>query len=90
MMCAASDGSKGYQCLDNDSYAFNPNRFANRITGACKLPHFVYFTMVELKVLIALIVSNFYFSLSPKYHHVPTLRLVEEPEHGVDLLVTKL
>ncbi|KAB2608493.1 cytochrome P450 714C2-like [Pyrus ussuriensis x Pyrus communis] len=22
-----------------DSYAFNPNRFANRITGACKLPH---------------------------------------------------
>ncbi|CAN6718970.1 unnamed protein product [Malus baccata var. baccata] len=22
-----------------DSYAFNPNRFANGITGACKLPH---------------------------------------------------
>ncbi|CAB4281997.1 unnamed protein product [Prunus armeniaca] len=46
--------------------------------------------MVELKVLIALIVSNFSFSLSPKYNHGPALRLVVEPEHGVDLLVRKL
>ncbi|KAM1226449.1 hypothetical protein ACFX13_005910 [Malus domestica] len=86
-----------------DSYAFKPDRFANGITGACKLPHLYmpfgvgpriclgqYFAMVELKVLIALIVSNFSFSLSPKYRHAPTLRLVVEPEHGVDLLVKKL
>ncbi|CAN2060040.1 unnamed protein product [Malus fusca] len=86
-----------------DSYAFNPNRFANGIKGACKLPQLYmpfgvgprvclgqYFAMVELKVLIALIVSNFSFSLSPKYRHAPTLRLVVEPEHGVDLLVKKL
>ncbi|KAI5321491.1 hypothetical protein L3X38_030562 [Prunus dulcis] len=37
--------------------------------------------MVELKVLIALIVSNFSFSLSPNYNHGPALRLVVEPEH---------
>ncbi|RXH76888.1 hypothetical protein DVH24_019776 [Malus domestica] len=37
--------------------------------------------------MVELIVSNFSFSLSPKYRHAPTLRLVEEPEHGDDLLV---
>ncbi|KAK4858583.1 hypothetical protein QYF36_018810 [Acer negundo] len=46
--------------------------------------------MVELKMLMALLLSNFSFSLSPKYDHSPTLRLVIEPEHGVQLLVKKL
>ncbi|CAB4312311.1 unnamed protein product [Prunus armeniaca] len=86
-----------------DAYEFNPDRFANGITGACKLPHLYMpfgvgprvclgqnLAMVELKVLLALIVSNFSFSLSPKYKYGPALRLVVEPEHGVDLLVTKL
>ena len=85
-----------------DAYKFNPDRFANGITGACKLPLYMpfgvgprvclgqNFAMVELKVLRALIVSNFSFSLSPKYKYGPALRLVVEPEHGVDLLVRKL
>ncbi|XP_060964844.1 cytochrome P450 714C2 [Cannabis sativa] len=86
-----------------DSYKFNPNRFANGITGACKLPHLYMpfgmgprvclgqnLAMVELKLLLAFLLSNFSFALSPAYRHAPTLRLVVEPEHGVDLLVTKL
>ncbi|KAF5446533.1 hypothetical protein F2P56_032153 [Juglans regia] len=86
-----------------DAYRFNPDRFANGITGACKLPHLYMpfgvgprvclgqnLAMVELKILIALILSNFSLSLSPKYCHAPALRLVIEPEHGVDLLVRKL
>ncbi|XP_030962727.1 cytochrome P450 714C2-like [Quercus lobata] len=86
-----------------DAYKFNPERFANGITGSCKLPHFYMpfgvgprvclgqnLAMVELKILIALILSNFTFSLSPKYTHAPALRLVIEPEHGVDILVRKL
>ncbi|OMP02251.1 Cytochrome P450 [Corchorus olitorius] len=86
-----------------DSYIFNPNRFANGITGACKIPQ-VYMpfgvgprvclgqnlAMVELKLLISLLLSNFSFSLSPNYTHSPVLRLVIEPENGVDLLVNKL
>lgn len=86
-----------------DACKFNPERFANGITGSCKLPHFYMpfgvgprvclgqnLAMVELKILIALILSNFTFSLSPKYTHAPALRLVIEPEHGVDILVRKL
>ncbi|XVE99122.1 hypothetical protein REPUB_Repub03eG0169900 [Reevesia pubescens] len=86
-----------------DAHKFNPERFANGVAGACKLPH-VYmpfgigpriclgqiFAMAELKILLALILSNFKFSLSPKYLHSPTMRLAVEPEHGVNLLVKKL
>ena len=86
-----------------DAKEFNPERFANGVSGACKLPH-VYmpfgvgsrtclgqnFALVELKIIVALIVSNFSFSLSPKYRHSPTMTLVIAPEHGVNLLVKSL
>ncbi|KAM7521956.1 hypothetical protein LguiA_011858 [Lonicera macranthoides] len=86
-----------------DSYNFNPERFANGITGACKLPHLYMpfgvgprvclgqnLATVELKILISLILSNFSFTLSPKYVHKPALNLVIEPGQGVKLLVKKL
>ncbi|XP_027933571.1 cytochrome P450 714C2-like isoform X2 [Vigna unguiculata] len=87
----------------DDAYKFKPERFANGTTGCCKLPH-VYMpfgvgprvclgqnlAIVELKMIIALILSKFTFSLSPSYVHSPTLRLLIEPEHGVNILVKKL
>ncbi|KAK4419775.1 cytochrome [Sesamum alatum] len=86
-----------------DAYEFNPERFANGITGACKFPHLYMpfgvgprvclgqnLALVELKVLIALILSNFSFTLSPSYIHSPALSLVVEPGNGVDLYVKKL
>ncbi|KAK3025842.1 hypothetical protein RJ639_041290 [Escallonia herrerae] len=86
-----------------DAYQFNPDRFANGITGACKLPHLYMpfgvgprvclgqnLALVELKILISLIVSNFSFSLSPTYIHSPSLNLVIEPQHGVNLYLKKL
>ena len=86
-----------------DAKEFKPERFANRASGACKLPH-VYMpfgvgprtclgqnlAMAELTILVTLIVSNFSFSLSSKYRHSPALRLVIEPENGVNLLIRKL
>ncbi|KAL3531003.1 hypothetical protein ACH5RR_010325 [Cinchona calisaya] len=86
-----------------DSYKFNPDRFANGITGACKLPHLYMpfgvgprvclgqnLAVVELKILISLILANFSFCISPNYKHSPALNLVIEPGHGVNLLVKKL
>ena len=86
-----------------DSFKFNPERFSKGITGACKLPHLYMpfgvgprvclgqnLAMVELKILLSLILSKFSFSLSPNYVHKPALRLVIEPEHGVELLIRKL
>ncbi|XP_047154769.1 cytochrome P450 714C2-like isoform X2 [Vigna umbellata] len=87
----------------DDAYKFKPERFANGTIGSCKLPH-VYMpfgvgprvclgqnlAIVELKMIIALILSKFTFSLSPRYVHSPTLRLLIEPEHGVNILVKKI
>ncbi|XP_057473348.1 cytochrome P450 714C2-like [Actinidia eriantha] len=86
-----------------DARDFNPDRFANGVTGSCKLPHLYMpfgvgprvclgqnLAMIELKLLVSLLVSNFSFSLSPKYVHAPTLNLNIEPGHGVHLVVKKL
>ncbi|RYR46949.1 hypothetical protein Ahy_A07g032823 [Arachis hypogaea] len=87
----------------SDAYKFKPERFANGVSGACKLPHmYMPFGMgprvclgrdlaiTELKILLSLIFSNFSFSLSPQYIHSPSLKLLVEPQYGVNLLVKKL
>ncbi|KAF4384402.1 hypothetical protein CsatB_029105 [Cannabis sativa] len=86
-----------------DSFEFNPERFSKGIREACKLPHLYMpfgvgpriclgqnLAMVELKILLALILSKFSFTLSPNYVHKPAIKLVIEPEHGVELLVKEL
>ncbi|CAK9176254.1 unnamed protein product [Ilex paraguariensis] len=86
-----------------DADKFNPGRFANGVTGACKLTH-VYmpfgagprvclgmpFALAELKILLTLLISNFSFSVSPKYQHSPVFRLVLEPKQGMNLLIKRL
>ncbi|KAH7537006.1 hypothetical protein FEM48_Zijuj03G0046300 [Ziziphus jujuba var. spinosa] len=86
-----------------DAHVFKPERFANGISGSCKHPHVYmpfgagariclgqHFAMAELKLLLSLILSNFSFSLSPKYRHSPVLTVILRPEHGVDLTMRKL
>ncbi|KAH7537003.1 hypothetical protein FEM48_Zijuj03G0045800 [Ziziphus jujuba var. spinosa] len=86
-----------------DAHVFKPERFANGISGSCKHPHVYmpfgagariclgqHFAMAELRILLSLILSNFSFSLSPKYRHSPILKVIIEPEHGVDLIMRKL
>ncbi|KAL5974885.1 hypothetical protein ACLOJK_031558 [Asimina triloba] len=86
----------------HDSFEFNPERFANGISNACKHPH-VYmpfglgsriclgqnFAMVELKMIISMILGRFTFAISPHYRHSPAFRLSVEPKHGVSLLISR-
>ncbi|KAG8375396.1 hypothetical protein BUALT_Bualt10G0095800 [Buddleja alternifolia] len=87
----------------SDALEFKPQRFENGISGACKSPNsYVPFgfgqrvclgqhlAMVELKLLMALIVSNFSFTLSPNYVHSPSFRMIIEPKYGVNILIKKL
>ncbi|KAH6836100.1 hypothetical protein C2S53_015838 [Perilla frutescens var. hirtella] len=85
-----------------DSYQFKPERFANGTIGACKHPNLympfgvgprtclgMNLAMVELKILVALLLSNFSFSLSPNYVHAPALNVNVQPAHGVHLLIQR-
>jgi cytochrome P450 len=85
-----------------DADVFNPNRFANGISGACKYPHMYApfgfgprtcagqnLAMVELKIVLSLLLMRFSFDLSPSYVHSPAHRLTVEPEHDVPLIVKK-
>ncbi|KAF2302833.1 hypothetical protein GH714_008598 [Hevea brasiliensis] len=86
-----------------DANEFRPERFADGVSKACKfaqayIPFGVgtrlcvgrNFAMVELKVVLSLIVSQFTFSLSPNYQHSPAFRMIVEPEHGVQILIRKV
>ncbi|KAF6172641.1 hypothetical protein GIB67_041964 [Kingdonia uniflora] len=86
-----------------DVHMFNPDRFAQGIRNACN-PSQAYIpfgigprvcagqnlAMFELKITLALILSNFLFTFSPQYCHSPSFKLVIEPGRGVDLLIRKV
>lgn len=85
-----------------DSNEFKPERFANGISKACTVPQ-VYipfglgprlclgrnFALVQLKIVIAIIVSKFTLALSPNYKHSPAYRMIVEPGEGVYLLAQR-
>ncbi|KAK0583254.1 hypothetical protein LWI29_035199 [Acer saccharum] len=86
-----------------DAHQFNPERFANGVIGACKIPQAYmpfgagpracagqHFAMAELKVILSLLVSKFSFSLSPKYRHSPVVRVNIIPQHGITLHVKRV
>nr|WMZ41185.1 cytochrome P450 family 714 subfamily A polypeptide 1 [Ipomoea batatas] len=86
-----------------DAHEFKPERFANGVSNACKMPQvFIPFgvgprlcvgrnlAMVELKAAVSLIVSKFSFSLSPKYKHSPAFRMIVSPGKGVRIVIQRL
>ncbi|GAA0180663.1 oxygenase [Lithospermum erythrorhizon] len=87
----------------SDVNEFKPERFANGVANACKIPQLYipfglgprlclgrHFAMVQLKVVLSLIISNFSFSLSPKYRHCPTYKMIVEPGQDVQILIKRL
>ncbi|KAG9443319.1 hypothetical protein H6P81_014659 [Aristolochia fimbriata] len=86
-----------------DALEFNPERFANGVSGACKLPLAYipfgvgpriclgqHFAMVQLKIVLAVILSKFAFVPSPTYRHKVAYRLVLGPEDTVNIIVKKV
>ncbi|OEL36071.1 Cytochrome P450 714D1 [Dichanthelium oligosanthes] len=82
---------------------FDPGRFRDGVAAACKHPQaFMPFglgartclgqnlALVEVKALVALVLSRFAVALSPAYRHAPAFRLIIEPEFGLRLLVRRL
>ncbi|XP_028116473.1 cytochrome P450 714C2-like [Camellia sinensis] len=86
-----------------DPSKFNPDRFANGIGSACKIPQAYIpfgngphicagqlFAMLEIKVVLAIILSKFSFSLDANYVHSPVMENIIRPGHGVNLIMQKL
>lgn len=86
-----------------DAGEFNPERFANGISSACKFPALFMpfgvgirtclgqnYAMTELKIVLALILSKFRFSLNPDYRHAVAFKLFFRPENAVYLKLERI
>ncbi|KAJ4832520.1 hypothetical protein Tsubulata_900077 [Turnera subulata] len=86
-----------------DANEFKPERFTGGISEACKYPQAYIpwgigsrrclgetFATLELKVILALVLSKFTFSLSPEYHHSPAFKMALVPKYGVRLLMRRV
>lgn len=86
-----------------DANEFNPMRFENGITKAAKHPNALLgfsigpracigqdFAMMEAKIVIAMIVQRFSFSLSPDYKHMPADMLTLQPQYGLPIIFKPL
>ena len=87
----------------DDANEFNPLRFQNGITKAAKHPNALLafsmgpracvgqnFAMLEAKMVIAMILQRFRFSLSKDYKHKPADLLTLQPQDGLPVVLKPL
>lgn len=82
-----------------DAHEFNPSRFINsRRHLASYFPLGLgpricvgqNLAIVELKIVLAMIISHYSFTLSPTYVHAPTLLVTLQPQYGAQLLMRRV
>lgn len=83
-----------------DANEFNPDRFAGKMFAPGR--HFIpfaagprncigqSFAMMEAKIILAMLVSRFSFTISPNYQHAPVVVLTIKPKHGVQICLKLL
>ncbi|CAN1295362.1 Cytokinin hydroxylase [Linum perenne] len=83
-----------------DADEFNPDRFVSRTYAPGR--HFFpfaagprncigqSFAMMEAKIILAMLVSKFSFTLSPSYRHAPVTVLTIKPKYGVQVCLKPL
>nr|XP_016509244.1 PREDICTED: cytochrome P450 734A1-like [Nicotiana tabacum] len=82
-----------------DALEFNPLRFAESRKHLASFFPFALgprvcigqiLAMVEAKIILAMIIQNFSFEVSPSYVHAPTMRLTLQPQYGAPILFRKI
>ncbi|KAI4323112.1 hypothetical protein L6164_022744 [Bauhinia variegata] len=86
----------------HDAKEFNPERFSEGVLKATKgkssfLPFGVgpricigqNYALLEAKMLMVLVLQNFWFELSPNYVHAPYLSLNIAPQYGTPIILHK-
>lgn len=83
-----------------DTEEFNPQRFADGVSKACKHPSAFQpfsvgprncvgqnFAMMESKIVLCMVLQRFRFKISPGYKHAPITRITLQPGHGMQIIV---
>ncbi|KAK4342417.1 hypothetical protein RND71_038233 [Anisodus tanguticus] len=86
-----------------DALIFNPERFSEGVSKAANdLMYFPFgwgswicvgmnFAMIQVKLVLAKILQNYSFELSPSYAHGPNMpALILQPQYGAPIIVRKL
>ncbi|KAI3412723.1 uncharacterized protein J3R85_016976, partial [Psidium guajava] len=78
---------------------FNPERFASKPFPSGRFMPFAMgprncvgqsFAMMEAKIILAMLVSRFSFTISGSYRHAPVIVLTIKPKHGVQICLKPL
>ena len=86
-----------------DAHEFKPQRFEQGVAHACKHPlayiPFAFgprncigqgFALMETKIVLAMILQRFSFTLSPTYRHAPVTLLTLRPKYGAQLILQRI
>ncbi|KAA8547807.1 hypothetical protein F0562_004236 [Nyssa sinensis] len=83
-----------------DANEFNPDRFATKTFAAGR--HFIpfaagprncvgqAFAIMEAKIILAMLISRFSFTISENYRHAPVIVLTIKPKYGVQICLNPL
>lgn len=82
-----------------DVNEFNPDRFSSKTFNQGRFIPFAVgprncvgqsFALMEAKIILAMLISRFRFTISDSYRHAPVIVLTIKPKYGVQIRLTPL